>query len=163
MAFDPGVNGAIAVLDRDGRLEELLDVPVITVKRKEIDVVALNRVVLRYANEDCIAGVEQVTSNAAPQAQASFTLGGSYYLFRGLCCANALPCERININTWKQYFSLKNKDKDASRGRASELYPSADLSRKKDHNKADALLMARWLWRQYRFSIKSEILERKVT
>ena len=47
---------------------------------------------------------------------------------------------------WKKHFDLINSSKDASRTKAIEMYPalSDQLSRKKDVNKSDAILIARF-------------------
>ena len=47
---------------------------------------------------------------------------------------------------WKKYFELINASKDASRTKVIEMYPafSDQLSKKKDVNKADAILIARY-------------------
>ena len=39
-------------------------------------------------------------------------------------------------------MGLKGKDKEASRLRSQQLWPSADLRKKKDHGRAEALLLA---------------------
>jgi len=45
---------------------------------------------------------------------------------------------------WKKYFNLIKTEKDASRTKVIEIFPyiSSQLSRKKDSNKADAILIA---------------------
>ena len=47
---------------------------------------------------------------------------------------------------WKKHFELINSSKDASRPKAIEMYPSIShqLSKKKDVNKSDAILIARF-------------------
>ena len=52
----------------------------------------------------------------------------------------------------KKYFNLINSEKDASRTRAIEIFPyfSSELSRKKDSNKADAILIARFYHETYK-------------
>ena len=53
---------------------------------------------------------------------------------------------------WKKYFNLINSEKDASRTRAIEIFPyfSSQLSRKKDSNKADAILIASFYYETYK-------------
>ena len=53
---------------------------------------------------------------------------------------------------WKKYFNLINSEKDASRTRAIEIFPyySSHLSRKKDSNKADAILIASFFFETYK-------------
>ena len=52
---------------------------------------------------------------------------------------------------WKKYFNLINSEKDASRTRVIEIFPyfSGHLSRKKDSNKADAILIASFYYETY--------------
>ena len=47
---------------------------------------------------------------------------------------------------WKKHFNLLNSEKDASRTKVIEAYPyiSSELSKKKDANKADAILIAKY-------------------
>ena len=52
---------------------------------------------------------------------------------------------------WKKYFNLIKSEKDASRTKAIEVFPyiSTQLSRKKDSNKADAILIASFFYETY--------------
>ncbi len=43
---------------------------------------------------------------------------------------------------WKRLQGLVKKDKEAARLKAQRLFPWASLKRKKDHNRAEALLIA---------------------
>ena len=62
-----------------------------------------------------------------------------------------LPVYYIRPAKWKKYFNLINSEKDASRTRAIEIFPyfSAHLSKKKDNNKADAILIASFFFETY--------------
>ena len=53
---------------------------------------------------------------------------------------------------WKKYYNLINSEKDASRARAIEIFPnfSSQLSKKKDTNKADAILIASFYYETYK-------------
>ena len=55
-------------------------------------------------------------------------------------------------NKWKKYFNLIKCEKDASRTKAIEIFPyfSTNLSKKKDANKADAILIASYFYETYR-------------
>ena len=52
---------------------------------------------------------------------------------------------------WKKYFGLIKSEKDASRTKAIEIFPyiSSNLSKKKDANKADAILIASFFHNTY--------------
>jgi hypothetical protein len=49
---------------------------------------------------------------------------------------------------WKERMHLLDKDKEDSRHKALALFPSADILRKKDHNRAEALLLVEALRRE---------------
>jgi hypothetical protein len=57
-----------------------------------------------------------------------------------------LQLKAVQPQTWKRFYGLIGKDKDEALQRARVLYPAAvtDLKRKKDHNRADALLVAHY-------------------
>lgn len=75
---------------------------------------------------------------------------GSLMRSRGIvecaCDIARLPIIWVQPATWKKRFGLLKKDKDESRQVALRLMPArkADLARKKDHNRAEALLLARY-------------------
>ena len=57
-----------------------------------------------------------------------------------------LPIFFVRPSKWKKHFELINSSKDSSRTKAIEMYPklSNQLSKKKDVNKSDAILIARF-------------------
>ena len=57
-----------------------------------------------------------------------------------------MPIYYVRPAKWKKYFNLINAEKDASRTKVIEMFPkiSQKLSRKKDNNKADAILIAKY-------------------
>ena len=81
-----------------------------------------------------------------------FNFGQSFGILKGICSAMRLPVYYIRPAKWKKYFNLINSEKDASRTRAIEIFPyfSAQLSKKKDNNKADAILIASFFFETYR-------------
>jgi crossover junction endodeoxyribonuclease RuvC len=67
-------------------------------------------------------------------------------VIKGVCAAMQLPIFFVRPTKWKKYFDLINSQKDSSRVKAIEMFPkfSSMLSRKKDSNKADAILIANY-------------------
>ena len=63
-----------------------------------------------------------------------------------------LPLYFVRPTKWKKYFNLIKSEKDASRARAIEIFPyfSSQLSKKKDSNKADAILIASFYYETYK-------------
>ncbi len=57
-----------------------------------------------------------------------------------------VPLSIIESSAWKKYYRLKGDDKEGARALALQLYPhlASSLARKLDHNRAEALLIARF-------------------
>ena len=75
-----------------------------------------------------------------------FNFGQTFGAIKGICAALGLPIHLVRPAKWKKHFELINASKDASRTKAIEMYPtfSEKLSKKKDVNKSDAILIARY-------------------
>ena len=73
-----------------------------------------------------------------------FNFGQSFGVIKGICSAMQLPMYFVRPAKWKKYFNLIKTEKEASRTKAIEIFPqiSSKLSKKKDINKADAILIA---------------------
>ena len=89
-----------------------------------------------------------------------FNFGQSFGILKGICSAMHLPVYYVRPAKWKKYFNLINSEKDASRTRAIEIFPyfSSQLSKKKDNNKADAILIASFFYETYQKEEASKIL-----
>ena len=81
-----------------------------------------------------------------------FNFGQSFGILKGICSAMQLSMYFVRPAKWKKYFNLINSEKDASRTRAIEIFPyfSSQLSKKKDSNKADAILIASFFYETYK-------------
>ena len=88
--------------------------------------------------------IEQVSAMPGQGVTSMFNFGQSFGILKGICSAMQLPMFFVRPAKWKKYFNLINCQKDASRTRAIEIFPyfSTQLSKKKDSNKADAILIA---------------------
>ena len=88
--------------------------------------------------------IEQVSAMPGQGVTSMFNFGQSFGILKGICSAMQLPMFFVRPAKWKKYFNLINSLKDASRTRAIEIFPyfSTQLSKKKDSNKADAILIA---------------------
>ena len=73
-----------------------------------------------------------------------FNFGQTFGAIKGVCAALGLPIYFVRPSKWKKHFELINSSKDASRTKAIQIYPglSNQLSKKKDVNKSDAILIA---------------------
>ena len=96
--------------------------------------------------------IEHVTAMPGQGVTSMFNFGQSFGILKGICSAMQLPVYYVRPAKWKKYFNLINSQKDASRTRAIEIFPyySSHLSRKKDSNKADAILIASYFYETYK-------------
>ena len=96
--------------------------------------------------------VEQVSAMPGQGVTSMFNFGQSFGILKGICSAMQLPIYFVRPAKWKKYFNLINSEKDASRTRAIEIFPyfSSQLSKKKDANKADAILIASFYYETYK-------------
>ena len=90
--------------------------------------------------------VEQVGAMPGQGVTSMFNFGQTFGSIKGICAALNLPIFYVRPAKWKKHFELINSSKDSSRTKVIEIYPSISprLSRKKDVNKADAILIARY-------------------
>ena len=90
--------------------------------------------------------VEQVNAMPGQGVTSMFNFGQTFGAIKGICAALNLPIFFVRPAKWKKHFDLINSSKDASRTKAIEMYPSISdqLSKKKDVNKSDAILIARF-------------------
>ena len=102
--------------------------------------------------EDIRVVIEQVSAMPGQGVTSMFNFGQSFGILKGICSAMQLPMYFVRPAKWKKYFNLINSEKDASRARAIEIFPyfSSQLSRKKDSNKADAILIASFYYETYK-------------
>ena len=96
--------------------------------------------------------MEHVSAMPGQGVTSMFNFGQSFGVIKGICSAMQLPIHFVRPTKWKKYFNLIKTSKDASRSRAIELFPkvSEKLKRKKDSNKADAILIASYYYNTYK-------------
>jgi crossover junction endodeoxyribonuclease RuvC len=146
IGIDPGLSGAVAVLSLSGTLVALHDTPTLTLKvqrgRKQVyDVPGMVTLLRPYAGLPCHVMIEESQPMPGQGTRSMFTVGLGYGAWLGILASLALPYTSVRPAVWKQAFSL-GRDKEASRLRAMQLYPAADLRLKKHHGRAEALLLA---------------------
>jgi crossover junction endodeoxyribonuclease RuvC len=96
--------------------------------------------------------IEQVSAMPGQGVTSMFNFGQSFGILKGICSAMQLPMYFVRPAKWNKYFNLINSEKDASRTKAIEVFPyfSSQLLRKKDSNKADAILIASFYYETYK-------------
>ena len=152
IGIDPGITGAICFFE-DGELKDVIDMPTMASgnkNKKQINGSQIfNEISLRtknYKSENINVVVEQVSAMPGQGVTSMFNFGQSFGVIKGICSAMELPIFYVRPIKWKKYFNLINSEKDASRTKAIEMFPkiSHKLSKKKDNNKADAILIAQY-------------------
>ena len=149
IGIDPGISGSICFFE-DGKIIEVIEMPVMTEgkkNKKQVNGAQIYNEFLKRINnkdDDIRVVIEQVSAMPGQGVTSMFNFGQSYGILKGICSAMQLPMFFVRPAKWKKYFNLINSQKDASRTRAIEIFPyfSPQLSKKKDSNKADAILIA---------------------
>ena len=156
IGIDPGISGSICFFE-DGKILEVIEMPVMTEGKKNKKQVngaqIYNEILKRIDKKDneIRVVIEQVSAMPGQGVTSMFNFGQSYGILKGICSAMQLPMFLVRPAKWKKYFNLINSKKDASRTRAIEIFPyfSTQLSKKKDSNKADAILIASFYYETY--------------
>jgi Holliday junction resolvasome RuvABC endonuclease subunit len=140
LGIDPGVSGAYALLADDGISSPIVDdLPVVG---NQINAGEWRRVIKTLMPD--IAIVELVHSMPGQGVASTFRFGMACGIIRGVLLGAGAPIIDVTPNTWKKYFKLGN-DGEKSRALACQRFPNLPgLARKKDHNRAEALLIALW-------------------
>ena len=149
IGIDPGISGSICFFE-DGKILDVIEMPVMTEgkkNKKQVNGAQIYNEFLKKINnkdDDIRVVIEQVSAMPGQGVTSMFNFGQSYGILKGICSAMQLPMFFVRPAKWKKYFNLINSQKDASRTRAIEIFPyfSTQLSKKKDSNKADAILIA---------------------
>ena len=149
IGIDPGISGSICFF-KDGKILEVIEMPVMTEgkkNKKQINGSQIYNEFLEKINgkdDEIRVVIEQVSAMPGQGVTSMFNFGQSFGILKGICSAMQLPMFFVRPAKWKKYFNLINSQKDASRTRAIEIFPyfSTQLSKKKDSNKADAILIA---------------------
>ncbi len=152
VGIDPGIAGAICFFS-DGKVIDVIDMPTMAEGKKNKKQVngrqIYNEITLiknKFMNEKMSVIVEQVSAMPGQGVTSMFNFGQSFGVIKGICSAMELPIFYVRPAKWKKHFNLINSEKDSSRTKVIEMFPtiSNKLSRKKDNNKAEAILIAQY-------------------
>ena len=158
IGIDPGISGSICFL-QNGRIIDVIEMPTMTDGKRNKKQVNGSQIfneiserIKKLDKNDIRVIIEQVSAMPGQGVTSMFNFGQSFGILKGICSAMQLPMYFVRPAKWKKYFNLINSEKDASRTRAIEIYPyfSSQLSKKKDSNKADAILIASFYYETYK-------------
>jgi crossover junction endodeoxyribonuclease RuvC len=158
IGIDPGVSGSICFF-KDGQILDVIEMPTMNEgkkNKKQVNGSQIYNEIVKRINKDLVSNtrvvIEHVTAMPGQGVTSMFNFGQSFGILKGICSAMQLPMYFVRPAKWKKYFNLINSEKDASRTRAIEIFPyfSSQLSKKKDSNKADAILIASFYYETYK-------------
>ena len=158
IGIDPGISGSVCFFE-DGKILDVVEMPTMTEGKKNKKQVngsqIYNEISKRIKDLDkknIKVIIEQVSAMPGQGVTSMFNFGQSFGILKGICSAMQLPMYFVRPAKWKKYFNLINSEKDASRTKAIEIFPyfSSNLSKKKDSNKADAILIASFYYETFR-------------
>ena len=158
IGIDPGISGSICFF-QDGKIIDVVEMPTMTEGKKNKKQVNGSQIfneitekIKKLDKKEIKVVIEQVSAMPGQGVTSMFNFGQSFGILKGICSSMQLPMYFVRPAKWKKYFNLINSEKDASRTRAIEIFPyfSGQLSRKKDSNKADAILIASFYYETYK-------------
>jgi crossover junction endodeoxyribonuclease RuvC len=160
IGIDPGLTGALALL-RDEELLGIADMPTCSNGKEQgmvirkADARALANTLREWGagrSDEVMVAVESQASMGTEGRSVLFSLGHTFGVIEGVLGARGYMTHFVRPQEWKKSLGLIRAGKDASREMALKLYPAQakHLSRRKDHNRAEAVLLARWAWQNLR-------------
>ena len=148
IGIDPGINGAISIVENK-KILEVHDTPTMIDGKKnkrQINGAQVTNIIKEVlnGNEEVVVVVEHVNAMPGQGVTSMFNFGQSFGVIKGICAALSVPIYFVRPSKWKKHFNLIKTNKDASRTKVIEVYPdiASKLHRKKDSNRADAILIA---------------------
>ena len=158
IGIDPGITGSICFFE-DGKIIDVVEMPNMAEGKKNKRQVngaqiyhEIHKRIKNLEKKDIKVVIEQVAAMPGQGVTSMFNFGQSFGVLKGICAAMQISMYFVRPAKWKKYFNLINSEKDASRTKAIEIFPhfSTQLSRKKDSNKADAILISSFFYETYK-------------
>jgi|TARA_B100000214_G_C23828956_1_gene563276 crossover junction endodeoxyribonuclease RuvC len=157
IGIDPGISGAICFF-LNGEVIDIIDMPSMADGKKNKRQINSQQVfneiserIKNFSKKEIIVVIEQVSAMPGQGVTSMFNFGQSFGVLKGICSAMQLSMYFVRPAKWKKYYGLIKTEKDASRTKVIEIFPyiSSKLSKKKDSNKADAVLIANFFNNTY--------------
>ncbi len=154
IGIDPGLSGAVAVIWTDGisvKFESVHDTPVLLVRRgkktkREYLVKGMVEILANNGDGYPLVCIENVHAMPQQGVTSMFRMGLGLGLWQGIAASLDFQIEMVSPIKWKRQMVGTGMGKGASILKATEVFPKAEpfLRRKKDHGRAEALLMAEY-------------------
>ena len=158
IGIDPGISGSICFFN-DGKILDVIEMPTMNDGKKNKKQVngsqifnEISKRINTLEKKQIKVVIEQVSAMPGQGVTSMFNFGQSFGILKGICSSMQLSMYFVRPAKWKKYYNLINTQKDASRTRAIEIFPyfSSQLSKKKDSNKADAILIASFYYETHK-------------
>jgi crossover junction endodeoxyribonuclease RuvC len=154
IGIDPGLNGAVGIIQRAPLLDDVrvYDTPTVlvegeTTKRKYLTA-GMALLLKSFADRsDVLAILENVHSMPKQGVSSSFSFGEGKGIWEGILAAYSIPTELVSPQRWKkEIMADQGKEKSAARFKAMQLFPTLAEQFKlvKHDGRAEALLMAEY-------------------
>jgi Holliday junction resolvasome RuvABC endonuclease subunit len=147
VGIDPGICGGLALVDIvDGAAPQLVDaieIPVVgTAAKTRVEVLAIRTWIETHQPHHAV--LERAGAMPKQGVASTFKYGRATGAIEATVALCGVPLTIIEPAVWKRRHGLYGGDKETSRQRALQLFPSAHslLALKKDHGKAEAALIA---------------------
>ena len=145
LGIDPGKNGAVALLDDNGRILKIWDTPTLKIGTKVVyDTAAMANIIVPYAQAH--VAIEKVGAMPGQGVTSMFEFGLGFGLWQGIVAAWRMPVTFYTPQKWKgSVLAGMPPGKGSSLVRAKQLWPTSEFfSRKKDEGRAEAALIAHY-------------------
>ena len=158
IGIDPGISGAICFFE-EGQVKEIIDMPTMAEGKKNKRQINGQQIyneiysrIDKISKKNITVVIEQVSAMPGQGVTSMFNFGQSFGVLKGICSAMQLSMRFVRPTKWKKYYGLIKAEKDASRTKVIEIFPyiSSQLSKKKDSNKADAILIASFYYNTFK-------------
>jgi crossover junction endodeoxyribonuclease RuvC len=142
VGVDPGLKGAIALLDSFSLLVDVYDMPVVA---GQVNPHLLAEMEAWDTEDYGTVVIEDVHSMPKQGVAGVFSFGRSKGVVEGVFAMAGRPLAYVSPAKWKRDLGL-TQDKGGARRRAIELWPSqaGKFARVKDDGRAEAALIALW-------------------
>ena len=154
LGIDPGIHGALAVLDKDADIVDIFDMPTLEFvsgksKKQRVNPQGIVSEMALFKDRDIQGIIEQVNAMPGQGVTSMFSFGRSLGVLEGALAGLYIPYVHVTPTVWKKKMQV-NSSKDGARELAMRTWPhKADLfKRKKDDGRAEAALLALYLYRE---------------
>jgi crossover junction endodeoxyribonuclease RuvC len=163
VGIDPGNTGALACVDIEDQMAMIVDTPTmsfVSSSKKNRTVISedgiaeiMDGIVIaaKVHGRKLFAAIERAQAMPKQGVSSSFNYGTGYGMWLGVLAAHKIPRVKVSPAEWMKtmFVNQGTRDKDVSIKVARELFPMAELSLKKHHGRAEALLIAEWARRNH--------------